>query len=318
MWRFIFGKPARRKVPDGAASSRPLLTLKGLKAKEIEMELTSVYEDETLQISAAKKWRTCFLQGRIEFGDYSRSGRPANSDLTQAIAEFIRERPFLSCKILCRHLRVSNETCLRFFTRNSGSKNFIFDGFHTSSPRTEHENLKSCHVTSTSCNTPALTNNGLCEFLDQVRVVVIFGVSPLWCLGRVQRWGTVNTQDKNRHWKVHDFDHLVHFWNPQSTCIDQTYEIQIQFSVLLSTCYSEYSANICSSSRRKPLNDIIFSCILTMPSSQFQTLFTKDWIRKAQKLPHPLYSLDPATSDLFLFGYLKRNSTGHCSLRATI
>jgi hypothetical protein len=29
--------------------------LKGLKVEEIEMELTSVYGDETLQISAAKK-----------------------------------------------------------------------------------------------------------------------------------------------------------------------------------------------------------------------------------------------------------------------
>jgi hypothetical protein len=33
-------------------------TLKGLKAKEIEMELTSVYGDGAVQISAAKKWRT--------------------------------------------------------------------------------------------------------------------------------------------------------------------------------------------------------------------------------------------------------------------
>jgi hypothetical protein len=32
-----------------------VLTLKGLKAKEIEMELRSVYGDEALQISAVKK-----------------------------------------------------------------------------------------------------------------------------------------------------------------------------------------------------------------------------------------------------------------------
>jgi hypothetical protein len=66
--RFIFGKPARRKVPDVAASSRPLLTLKGLKAKEIEMELTNVHGDEALQISAVRKWRIRFLQGRTELG----------------------------------------------------------------------------------------------------------------------------------------------------------------------------------------------------------------------------------------------------------
>jgi hypothetical protein len=33
-----------------------LLTLKGIKAKKIEMELTSMYDNEGLQISAVKKW----------------------------------------------------------------------------------------------------------------------------------------------------------------------------------------------------------------------------------------------------------------------
>jgi transposase len=66
-----------------------LLTLKGLKATEIEMELTSVYIDEALQISAVNKWRRHFLQGRTELGDKPRSGRPANSDLRQVIAELI-------------------------------------------------------------------------------------------------------------------------------------------------------------------------------------------------------------------------------------
>jgi hypothetical protein len=37
-------------VRDGAANTRLLLTLKVLKAKEINMELTSVYGDEALQI----------------------------------------------------------------------------------------------------------------------------------------------------------------------------------------------------------------------------------------------------------------------------
>jgi hypothetical protein len=83
------------------------LTLKDLKAKEIQMHLTSMYDNEAFQISAVKKWRACFLQERTEFGDDQRSGRPANSDLTQVIAELIRECPFISCKTFGRHLRVS-------------------------------------------------------------------------------------------------------------------------------------------------------------------------------------------------------------------
>jgi hypothetical protein len=89
MWRSIFDKPTCKTVSDGAASSRPLFDLPGLKAKEIETELTSVYGDEALQSSAVKKWRTRFLQGRTELGDSPRSGRAVNSDLTQVIAELI-------------------------------------------------------------------------------------------------------------------------------------------------------------------------------------------------------------------------------------
>jgi transposase len=108
----------------GQRAIASVLTLKGLKAKEIEMELTSVYGDEALEISAVKKWLTCFLQGRTKLGDDRRSGTTAKSDLTQVIVEVIRECPFLSCKILCRHLRISNERCLRFLHKKLGLKEF--------------------------------------------------------------------------------------------------------------------------------------------------------------------------------------------------
>jgi hypothetical protein len=45
-----------KEVPDGAASSGPLLTLEGLNVKDIEMELTGVSGYHALQISRAKKW----------------------------------------------------------------------------------------------------------------------------------------------------------------------------------------------------------------------------------------------------------------------
>jgi hypothetical protein len=44
------------------------LDVKGLKVKKVEMKLTNLYGDEALQISAGKKWRTRFLQGRTEGG----------------------------------------------------------------------------------------------------------------------------------------------------------------------------------------------------------------------------------------------------------
>jgi transposase len=71
-----------------------LLALKDLKAKEIPMDVTSVYHDEAFQISAVKKWQARFLQEGTELEDDERSGRPADFDLARVIAELIRESPF--------------------------------------------------------------------------------------------------------------------------------------------------------------------------------------------------------------------------------
>jgi hypothetical protein len=103
-----------------------VLTVKGLKAQKIEMELTSLYGDEGLQINVVEKWRTRFLQERREFGDCRRSRRPAYSDLKQMIADFIRERHFLSCKLLSTHVKVSKETYRRIHQAKVGLKRFHF------------------------------------------------------------------------------------------------------------------------------------------------------------------------------------------------
>jgi hypothetical protein len=115
------------------------------------------------------------------------------------------------------------------------------------------------------------------------------GVSSLWCLDRVERWRTRNAHDKHWHWKVHVFDHLVHFWNPQSICIDERYEIQV--SVLLLTCYSGYPAKICSSSRRKTLNNIL---LRPDNARDYNSRLSSEKIEsaKAQRVPHPPYSPD--------------------------
>jgi hypothetical protein len=52
-----------KRVADGAASNCLFLTLKGLKAKKIDMKLTRAYGDEVLQISAVKKWECVSCRG---------------------------------------------------------------------------------------------------------------------------------------------------------------------------------------------------------------------------------------------------------------
>jgi hypothetical protein len=51
----LFWQMSRQKCQMQQQAGIPVLTLKGLKAQEIEMELTSVYCEEALQISALKK-----------------------------------------------------------------------------------------------------------------------------------------------------------------------------------------------------------------------------------------------------------------------
>jgi hypothetical protein len=72
-----FGKRAGKKEckREERAAAR-FMTIKGLKVKEIEIELRSVYGDDSLQISAIKKRRTSFLQRRRELSDDPRSGKP--------------------------------------------------------------------------------------------------------------------------------------------------------------------------------------------------------------------------------------------------
>jgi transposase len=88
-------------------------TLKGLKAKEIRAELESVYGPEALALSTVKKWRKRFQEGRTDLIDDRGPGRPVTHDLAEAIQSMLAERPFLSCKVLCRHLGIGKATCLQ-------------------------------------------------------------------------------------------------------------------------------------------------------------------------------------------------------------
>jgi hypothetical protein len=95
-------------------------TLKGLKAKEIRTELESVSGPETLALSTVKKWRKRFQEGRTELIYDPRPGRPVTQDLVEAIQSMLREWPFLSCKVLCRHFHIGKAACLRILHNDFG------------------------------------------------------------------------------------------------------------------------------------------------------------------------------------------------------
>jgi hypothetical protein len=108
---------------------------------------------------------------------------------------------------------------------------------------------------------------------------------------------------------VYDFDNFVRFWNPQSICIDQVHETQ--FSVLPSASYFHCPVKHLLIYPQKNIERCppgFWQCT----SSQFATLFMKDWSRKSRKSAAPIWSPrhDLAPSDSFFFVYLKEKLCG--------
>jgi hypothetical protein len=105
------------------------LTFKDLLASTIAGERNSVYETGALALSAVKEWSKRFAEGRISLSGDPRCGRPLTNNFTGAISLMLKERSYLPCKILCRHICIAKETCLRSIHDTLGMKSFIFVGF---------------------------------------------------------------------------------------------------------------------------------------------------------------------------------------------
>jgi transposase len=100
------------------------LTFKGLHAGTIVAELRYVYKEDALALATVKKWCKRFVDGRTSLCSNPRSGRPLSNDLAEAIASMLKEKPFASCKVLCRHFRIAETTCLRILHDNLAMKKF--------------------------------------------------------------------------------------------------------------------------------------------------------------------------------------------------
>jgi hypothetical protein len=98
------------------------LNLQALKAKVIHSEIMPMCEQDTLVLSRVKKWRKRFSEGRRDFFDDRRFGRPLTPDFAEAIHSVLEGRPFTSCKILYRHFRIGEATCLRILRDSLGLK----------------------------------------------------------------------------------------------------------------------------------------------------------------------------------------------------
>jgi hypothetical protein len=80
---------------------------------ETTTELESLYCADSLKYSTVSKWRLLFQEGSDDLFDSVRSGRPSRSQLAAPIQSLLQQFPFISCRVLCRKLKIGKAICLR-------------------------------------------------------------------------------------------------------------------------------------------------------------------------------------------------------------
>jgi hypothetical protein len=99
-------------------------TLKNLGVAEIATEIQNVYGRDALRYSMVSKWRLRFQDGSDDLFNLACSGRPSRSDLAASIQSLLQQFPFISCKVLCRKLKIGKATCLHVLHDDLHLENF--------------------------------------------------------------------------------------------------------------------------------------------------------------------------------------------------
>jgi transposase len=276
-------------------------TLKGLPSRAIAAELESVYAGEALALSTVKKWRKRFAQGRTALCDDPRSGRPLMNDLAEAIASMLKERPFLSCKVLCRHFRIAKGSCLRILHDNLGMKKLNLRWV----PHSLDANQKGERVALSHELLAVLERDRRNQFRnvvtgDESWFFLYYSHDSIWTQSRDEVPERISQKIDTEKcllsvlWSVSGIHSLTDV--PKGSTYNSAFLCDIVIPELVQ--------NICSSSRRKSLKGMYIHLDNARPHNSRRA--TECLSRtKAKRVPHPAYSPDLAPSDFFLFGFLK-------------
>jgi transposase len=280
-------------------------TLKGLKVKEIRAELESVYCPEALALSTVKKWRKRFQEGRTNLIDGRRPGRPVTHDLAEAIQSMLAERPFLSWKVLCRHLGIGKATCLRILHNDLGLRKFHLRWI----PCTLTEDQKSERVTYSTQLLATLEQQQPMDFEhiitgDESWFYFYNPPDSAWAESRDTLPERIRRKIDTEKclisvlWSVNRIHHLI----------DVLPGMKSNNSFFCDVVMAGLIQNMISSGRRKTFNLFFIHLDTARPHNSKQS---QECIQasKAKPLPHSVDSPDLAPSDFFLFGYLTEKLT---------
>jgi hypothetical protein len=128
-----------------------LVALIGLRPQQVLTDLSDMYHQQGSQLAAVEKWHLRFADGTRGVEDESRHGQPRKIDFTGPIRELLREKPFTSCRAICRRLETPKTTCFRVLHEELGLRGSICARFHTLSMRTRGNNGSLCHSNFCKC-----------------------------------------------------------------------------------------------------------------------------------------------------------------------
>jgi hypothetical protein len=101
------------------------LILENFSVAEIATELQTVYGTNALKYLTVSKWRMRFQDDSADLFDFAPSGRPSRSDLAALVQSLLQQFPFISCKVLCRKLKIGKAACLRMLHDDLHLEKFI-------------------------------------------------------------------------------------------------------------------------------------------------------------------------------------------------
>jgi hypothetical protein len=99
------------------------LFLQGKTCKAIRRELTSVLPEEAASIDPVKPCFRHSKDGDLSVADHEMPGRPI-SDLSNAIIQYLNDKPFVSARGLVTHLATDSQTIKMVLERDLGLRRF--------------------------------------------------------------------------------------------------------------------------------------------------------------------------------------------------
>jgi hypothetical protein len=97
--------------------------LQGKRYKAVYRELRGILGKITVSLATVKLWCQHFKQGNFSFDDEHRPRRPV-SDLGEAVSQLLKDKPFLSARVVAKRLATSPCIIKEILTRDLRTRQF--------------------------------------------------------------------------------------------------------------------------------------------------------------------------------------------------